>query len=111
MKTLTKKQIAKIAKILLTTKGVANNKYVGKLEAFFNAEKVREWDLGNKSRSPRILDWVSELSEVVEICGYKIESSNDAPRGGRCGDYVRKSGRKVPFNESEFFKMIETSVK
>lgn len=94
MKTLSKAQVKKIQEILLTKKGKVEYKYIGTLQYFFNCEKVRVWDLGNKSRSARVIEYIEELVKVIEICGYDVIEDNDAPRGGRGGDYYIKTGNK-----------------
>jgi len=109
MKKLTKKQINNIAKIMLTKKGTVNQLFEHRLATFFTGGKIRTWDLGNQSRRARELDWVELCSDIVSEMGYTIKLENDAPRGGRGGEYYQMP-RKISFNEQEFFKLIEAAI-
>jgi hypothetical protein len=44
------------------------------------------------------------VMDIVRAFGFKVESSNDAPRGGVEGNYVRFSGQAV----KSLIKFIET---
>ena len=93
----------------MTKSGNVHHKYLSRLDDFFNCEEVRTWDLGNSGRGARELNWVEDLKEVVELCGYEVQLHNDAPRGGRGGEFYQKAGNKIKFNESAFFSLIEDS--
>jgi len=107
MKNISNKNVKLISNILLTRKGEINSKFYGILNDFFNCEKVRVWDAGNISRPARVKQYINELAQVVELCGYSVISDNDAQRGGRNGDYLQKTGNKVAFNEEVFFNLIK----
>jgi hypothetical protein len=100
MKKLTQTQILKLKKFI-TKKGELTNAggLHEKISALFNGEVLRlnyTTGSGSKTRINQAYTVVDALT-VAEIMGYKVVRGNDAPRGGRMGEFIKIS-RKINFS-------------
>lgn len=100
MKKLTKAQIEKLKKFT-TKKGELTNAggLHEKLNALFSGEVLRLNYTTGSGRYTRINQayTVIDTLTVAEILGYRVVRGNDAPRGGRMGEFI-KIGRKINFD-------------
>ena len=46
-------------------------------------------------RHIRLVCYFNEIHELLNVLGYKSEFLNDAPRGGKQGDYLKVSKRAI----------------
>ncbi len=100
MKKLNKTQIAELQRFT-TKKGELTN--AGGLHrmliALFNGEVLRLNYTTGCGRDTRIkqAQTVIDALTVAEILGYKVLRGNDAPRGGKMGEFIKMS-RKINFS-------------
>jgi len=51
--------------------------------------EIRPVRTSGKGRFTRILDYTNDIANLLSLIGVKYELKNDAPRGGKMGNYIK----------------------
>ena len=55
---------------------------------FATNEKVRTCHTSGRGRFTKCLDYTDDFRRLLDAAGIAYEYGNDAPRGGKCGQYI-----------------------
>lgn len=89
---LTKKQALKISDLLLTKQGTlrANYKNINNIfNNLFDAEKVYYYSSSYSKGYIFTTDYYDKIAPLLQLLKIDYKIGNDAPRGGKNGDYIQ----------------------
>lgn len=101
-------QIAKADKTSLVTKkdGTLKERVKEALAYLVgNSRKIHYSYYTGSGRYVRLVTYQTEIEWLLRVAGYKFTTGNDAPKGGRNGDYIKVS--KAALNFLNSLKMQE----
>lgn len=79
---------------IITKAGKLNDHYAGAIinsRKDYKTKKLYTFEWRNKGRAAR--DTSERLYKIIQTLGYQTSMGNDAPKGGREGDYIQLSPR------------------
>jgi len=92
---LAQKQLTALKGLLITQKGVINKNYSNVsviFDEFFKGGKVYYVTTSNRKYVTQ--GFYERIADVCDILKISYKDMNDAPRGGRLGDYIKISRKK-----------------
>lgn len=87
MKNLTRKQ----KDYLYTKKGELRSNVKRAQGVYYGKGLFRPVQTGHRGGRGTVRDVTSDVLGVINILGYKYKTGNDAPRGGKSGDFIKIS--------------------
>lgn len=86
----------KIQKLVLTKSGKVHTNYFKALsDSRIEGNKIYPKTWGGSGRHISLNDKSFYIRNILNVCGYKINTGNDAPRGGKEGDYFKLSSQAM----------------
>lgn len=100
MKTL--KDIAKKDKNNLVTKkdGTLKARVLEAIENKVFSTKIYYQSWAGSNRNKSLCTYEFEITQLLKLAGYKFTYGNDAPRGGKDGDFIKISNTAFNFLKS-----------
>lgn len=93
-----KKLSAKATATLYTQAGSVNKMYVNAIRGSrINGDKIYPCSYAGSGRYITLRDYTSYITTALKLAGYKFEAGNNAPRGGKEGNFIKCSSTAMNF--------------